>query len=261
MSEVLTEIGGMKLTVTMAASVFSVLIALLLMIWWIEDRKKTTGKPLHAGMLMNGIGFGFFPGIAVWTAFEVFSAGVDGRPVMEPLPLVSWLSEAGRFAPCRIELAAALVSFIGISLWMILRKKPLPDNGDLLLTCICLWALIRLITESLRDEPRDIFRYASCGAMDFCMMAWTLRRGRKRFAWIRIAADLFAAAVCTVMIILTMKGILSSGSEVADLAVISGCGLLIMILALLAGSDYRQMNPETENSVSNDTIRIPGPCA
>jgi len=261
MSEVLTDIGGLQLTVTLAASALSVLITLLLMILWIADRKKTTGKPLHAGMLMNGIGFGFFPGIAVWIAFEVFIAGVNGRLVMEPLPLISWLSEAGRFAPCRIELAAALAGFIGISLWTILRKRPLPDNGDLLLTCICLWALIRLVTESLRDEPRDIFRYASCGAMDFCLLVWTLRRGRQRFTLIRIAADLTAAAVCTVMIILTMKGILSPGSEIAELAVITGCGLLILILALLAGSDHRRLNPEGESGVSSDTIRIPGPAA
>ena len=261
MSEVLTDIGGFRLTVSFVAGAASFLTAVLFTIWWIADRRKRTGVTLHAGMLMNGIGFGFFPGIAVWVAFEVFSAGVDGRTVMEPLPLIRWLSEAGRFAPCRIELCAALLCFIGICIWLVIRRDALPDNGDLLLTSICFWALIRLITECFRADPRNIFRYASCGAMIFCLLAWTLRRGGQKFAGIRIAADLIAAAVCTGVIIVTMNGFLSLGSEIADLAAITGCGLLILILSLLAASDRRRMNPQTESTVSSDTVRIPGPVA
>lgn len=261
MSEVLTEISGFKLTVTFTATVLSVMTAILLMVWWISDRKKRTGNPLHAGMLMNGIGFAFFPAIAVWIAFEVFTASADGKMVIEPLPYITWLSEDGLFVPCRIELAAAVACFIGICIWTMLRKQALPDNGDLLLTAVCLWALIRLITESLRMEPRDIFRYASCGAMLFCLIAWTLRRGNKRFSAIRIAADLIAAVVCTGVIIATMKGILSLGSEIADLTVITGCGLLIVVLSLLAASDQRKMNPETAGIISDDTVRIPGTAA
>ena len=258
MSEVVTEIAGFQMTVTFAATVLSILTALLFMLWWISDRKKRTGKPLHAGMLMNGIGFGFFPGLAVWIAFEVFSVNIDGRAVTEPLPMVSWLSEGGKFVPCRIELTAALTCFVGLCLWLVFRKEALPDNGDLLLTCIIFWALIRLITECLRMQPRDIFRYASCGAMLLCMMTWTLRREKGKFSNIRIAADLIAAAVCTGIIIVTMKGILSLGSDIADLAVVKGCGSLILILALLAASDYRQMTPKTDNA-GGDTVRIPGP--
>ena len=259
MSEVLTVIGGFKLTVSFVAGAASFLTAVLFAVWWIGDRRKRTGKSLHAGMLMTGIGFGFFPGIAVWIAFEIFAAGADGRTVMEPLPLIRWLTEEGRFVPCRIELAAALLCFIGLCVWLVIRRQPLPDNGDLLLTCISFWALIRLISECLRMEPRNVFRYASCGALIFCLLAWTLRRGRQRFTGIRIAADLIAAAVCTGIIIVTMNGYLSLGSEIADLAAITGCGLLILILSLLAAGDRRRMSRGTESSVSSDTVRIPGP--
>ena len=261
MSEILTEIGGFQLTVSFTAGAASFLTAILFTVWWIIDRRKRTAKLLHAGMLINGIGFAFLPSLSILKAFEVFTDIGGGRVVMEPLPLIRWLSEAGRFEPCRIELAAVIACFTGICLWMIIRKQALPDNGDLLLISLGFWALIRLVTETLRTEPRDIYRYCSCGAMLFCLLVWTLRRGKQRFAGIRIAADLLTAAICTGMIVLTMNGILSAGSEIADLAVISGCGLLILILSLLAGGDMRKLNPEKADPdpVNGDTVRMPGP--
>lgn len=246
MSEVLTEIAGVKLPVTAAAAAVAVVVLILFMTWWVIDRKKRTGKPLHAGMLMNGIGFGVLPAMAVWKAFEEIGSTRTGIAVIRPLPYIRWLSEDGFFVPCRIELAAALVCFAGICIWLILRKEALPENGDLLMTGVCIWAVIRLVTEGFKVNYVVLYRYESCAAMLICLAVWTVRRGRIRYMPRRMIADWLTAAVCTAMIVITMNGILTAGSEIGDLLVITGSGLLMLTVILLAGSDLRKTTPEPD---------------
>ena len=243
MSEVLTEIAGVRLTVTGAAIALTILALLLFTICWLRDRKKRTAKPIHAGMLMNGIGFGLLPAMAVWKSFEELQSAGTGIAVVRPLPLIKWLSVGGYYVPCRIEIAAALVCFAAVCLWLILRKEALPDNGDLLLTGICLWALIRLVTEGLKQEGRIAFRYASCTAILFCLAVWTLRRSSVCAMQRRMIIEWLTAAACTAAIILVMNGIITAGSEIADLAVVVGCGLLMTVVILFVGSDLRRITP------------------
>ena len=61
---------------------------------------------------------------------------------------------------------------------------------------------------------------------------------------LRTAAELTAVAACLVLNILTTKGVLSAGSNIADFAVKMGSELLAMILTLIAGSDVRKMKPK-----------------
>ena len=58
---------------------------------------------------------------------------------------------------------------------------------------------------------------------------------------LRTAAEMTAVAACLVLNILTTKGILSAGSNIADFTVKMGSALLAMILTLIAGSDVRKM--------------------
>ena len=130
MSEVLFEVAGVDVTVTGVYAAFSVVILFLFMGLWLIGRKKRTGKEIFAGQVMNGIGFGLLPALAVLKAFQEAGTGT-GSKVLEPLPCIRWLSVNGYYMPGRIETCAAAVMFLLVCLWLILRKNELPDNGDL----------------------------------------------------------------------------------------------------------------------------------
>ena len=103
MSENLFEVFGVTVTVTGVHVFATVVTALLFMTLWLVDRKKRTGKPIFAGQVMNGIGFGLLPGLAVWKALRDIGVG-PGAEIPEPLPLVDWLSKDGFFRPEHIAL-------------------------------------------------------------------------------------------------------------------------------------------------------------
>ncbi len=240
MSEKLFEIFGITFTVTYVYGILSLFILILFMIWWLLNRKKRTGKPVFAGQVMNGIGFGLLPALALLKTFQDISYG-KGAAVIEPLPQVRWLCQEGCYRPMRIEAAAALFLFFLLCLWLILRKEEFPDNGDLLMIGVCLWSVIRLGTEDFRREPHILFHCASSATLILCLVIWTVRRIRICRMPLRTIADLTAVTACITLNILTTVGILSAGSEIADFAVKMGSALLAMILTLIAGGDVRKM--------------------
>ena len=111
MSERLFEVFGITFTVTAVYGIMSVIVLLLFMTWWLMNRKKRTGKPIFAGQVMNGIGFGLLPALAFLKTFQDISYG-KGAAVIEPLPQVRWLCQEGFYRPMRIEAAAALFLFL-----------------------------------------------------------------------------------------------------------------------------------------------------
>ncbi len=239
MSETLFEAAGVKVTVTGIYSVSAALVMILFMSLWIYGRKKKTGVPVFAGQVMNGIGFGILPALAVLKAFQ--ATGTEtGAKVCEPLPMIRWLTREGCFLPGRIEMAAALLGFFLLCLWLIIRKKELPDNGDLLMIAVCIWAAIRMVTENFRSDPQDLFRYASAGTMLACMVLWIIRRARGGRMSGRMPADLLAAGICIAIHLVTAKGILSAGSEIGDLAVKTGSAMLLLLITLIVGGDVRK---------------------
>ena len=239
MSEKLFDISGITVTVTGVYAVISALVLILFMSLWLFGRKKKTGLPIFAGQVMNGIGFGLLPSLAVLKAFQSVSMNA-GIKVCEPLPLLRWVTRDGYFLPGRIETAAALTAFLILALWLIVRKTELPDNGDLLMISVCVWAAIRMVTENIRSEPQDLFRYASSATMLACMALWTIRRAKSTRVPGRMIADLLAAAICIAIHMVTAKGILSAGSEIGDLAVKAGSSLLLLMLTLIVGGDVRK---------------------
>ena len=244
MSETLFEVAGLSVTVTGVYASFSVLVLILFMSLWLYGRKKKTGVPLFAGQVMNGIGFGLLPALAVLKAFQVMSGGA-GAKVFEPLPTLQWMTENGCFLPCRIEMSATILAFLLLCLWLIVRKGDMPDNGDLLMISVCIWAAIRLITENLRSEPRDMFRYASACTMMACMIIWEVRRARSFRVPGRTIAEMMAAGICIGIHLVTVKGLLTAGSDIGDFAVKTGSALLLLLLTLMVGGDVRKsMRPE-----------------
>lgn len=243
MGEVLFEAAGIQVTVTTVYSVVSVLILLLFMSLWLVGRKKRIGKEIFAGQVMNGIGFGLLPALAVLKAFQEAGTGA-GSTVPEPLPCVNWLSMNGRYMPGRIETAAATAFFLIICLWLILRKSELPDNGDLIMISVCIWAAIRLVTEDFRLEPMNLFRYTSCGTILLCAVIWSARKARYVRTTARTAVELAAISICIAVNLLTATHVLTAGSEVADFAVKSGSTALLLMLTLIIGGDLRKIIQE-----------------
>lgn len=239
MSEELFTVGGVRVTVTGIYGTASALVLILFTVWWLLNRKKRTGLPIFAGQVMNGVGFGLLPALAVLKAFQDVVFG-QGAEVLEPLPHAAWLSVEGHYMPARIEMAAALACFLVLCLWLILRKDEFPDNGDLILIAVCLWAAIRLVTEDFRAEPNALFRYTSCGTILFALILWTERRARAFRAPLRTAADLLSVCACIAINLVTAEKILTVGSAIGDFAVRTGSALLALVLTLLSGSDLRR---------------------
>lgn len=240
MSEVLFEAVGVKVTATFVYAAVSVVILFLFMSLWLVGRKKRTGSKVFAGRVMNGVGFGLLPALAVLKAFQESGTGA-GAKVIEQLPCISWLSENGSFMPGRIEMSAAAAMFILLCLWLILRKNELPDNGDLIMISVCIWAAIRLVTEDFRTNPTDLFRFTSCGTILLCAVLWSVRRTRHIRMTARTIVDLSAVCICIAINLITALHIMTAGSEIADYAVKTGSAALMLILTLMIGGDMRRI--------------------
>ena len=234
------EAAGITVTITAVYGVASVLILNLFMCLWLIGRKKRTHQPIFAGQVMNGIGFGLLPALAVLKGFQEMSTG-KGAKVFDPLPRIQWLTEEGFFRPGRIEAVVSLLCFAVLCLWLIIRRKEMPDNGDLFMISLCLWAAIRLVTEDYRTEPQNLFRFTSCGTILGCLIITVFRRSRIRPDPGRTVLDLLAAGICTAMNLITATKVLSVGSQIGDYAVKTGSALLLLLITLIVGGDLRKM--------------------
>ena len=258
MSESLFEAAGVNVTITGVYGILSVIILLLFMSLWLAGRKKRTGREIFAGQVMNGIRFGLLPALAVLKAFQ--AAAMNGARVTEPLPCIRWLSVGECYMPGRIETAAAAFFFILLCLWLIVRKDEMPDNGDLIMISVCIWAAIRLVTEDFRQEPQNLFRFTSCGTILFCAAVWAVRRTRVLRIPGRTIADLAAVCICIAVNLITAMHVLSAGSEIADFAVRTGSAALMLALTLMIGGDLRRIIRKRQAEqvpTMNDTLVMP----
>ena len=240
MGEVLFEAGGVNVTVTGIYAVVSVVVLFLFMGLWLIGRKKRTGEAIFAGQVMNGIGFGMLPALAVLKAFQEAGTG-KGSKVLEPLPCIRWLSVDGFYMPGRIETCVAAAMFVVLCIWLILRRSELPDNGDLIIISVCIWAAIRLVTEDFRTQPMDLFRFTSCGTILACAILWSVRRARYSRMRARTIIDLTAVCICIGINLITSLHIVTAGSGIADYAVKTGSAALMLLLTLMIGGDLRRI--------------------
>ena len=231
-----------------AGHIAAVLVFFLFVLIWVrEARKISKGKP-GVGTMFNAAGFGFLPGMAVWKIFEPYyglEVMSSGKELFEPLGPVPHLTWGERFAPERIELVALLVAFAVVVIWLIMRRDPLPGNGDLFLTVICIWSAIRTCTETLRNQPLrigevSVFIVTSIITEIVVMAIWTVRRGRKQKNAVMTAFEWMAILACSAINILQDIGILSMGREIGNLVVTLGCSILTVAMILSAGKDSRE---------------------
>ena len=149
------------------------------------------------------------------------------------------------FQPSRIEFILAVLCFAAIVCWLVIRKKEIPGNGDLLLIVLCVWGMIRAFTDGLREIP-----FMQAGAVnltqivfllisDIPMAVWTYRIEKKQKSTVFAVLEWIAVAGCQTALVLNTCGVISSGSGIGNLAVNAGCTILPILLMLLAGKDSR----------------------
>ena len=236
-------------TMVQAGLAAAILIFILFALLWIREVRKISKEKLTTGTKFNAAGFGLLPGLAAWKIFEPYFGlrMTPGRKLFDPLSPIPHLTRGDYFAPDRIELLTILLAFAAVVIWLVIRRRPLPGNGDLFLNVICMCSAIRIITETLREHPVrlgedgvSVFMLGAVAAEIVAMAIWTARRGQKQkniamtlFEWLAILA-------CYVISILQDIGVLTMGSHIADLVVTGGCSVMSAALIMSAGKDSRE---------------------
>ena len=228
----------MKLTVTTVGILAALAVFLLFAFFRLLEARKRTAVGTPAGKTLNAAGFGFFPGLAVWKLFEQATPLAKGMNCFEPLGGMAFITEKG-------SIFVFFFKFIKL-IWLIARKEDLPDNGDLFLSALCLWGLIRGFTESFRGET--LLRAGSVNLTQILMFlladaafaVWTVRLDATQKNTASSVLEWIAVLSCEAVTVLMTAGVLSAGSQIGDAAVAAGCLLLCMLLMLPAGMDSRK---------------------
>lgn len=214
---------------------------------WIWDHRRRNGERLSAGLIIQAAGFGFLPAAAVWSVFKAYDGLLSrGTALIPSLPAVPWLTQAGYYVPCRIDLAAALTVFIVLCIWLIGKKKDLAPPADLLLISVTAWAGVRMVTESFYEASlipvsgHPVLRYAACLVALLCLAVWTVRREKRQKNALQSVIDWAGALLCAAAVVITSEKVLSTGSEIGDFALISGAALLLTVITLITGADSRK---------------------
>lgn len=235
----------MPVSVTGIGAAVSLLTFLLFAVFRTIGIRKRTGTELCMGEILNSAGFGLLPGIGVWKIFEQNTLLSSGTEAFDPFLGLSAILHNGRFAVSRLEMILASLSFAGIVFWLIVRRKDLTGNGDLMLTVICIWGLIRAFTEGfrevtiLRTDYLNLTQIMLLAAADIPMAVWTLRLEAQEKSTAFAVLEWIAVLSCETVLVLNTSGVLSAGSRAGDLAVNACCTVLCMLLILSAGKDSR----------------------
>ena len=245
--EPLLSFIGLRFSVTGVGASIAFLTVALFTVFWnaaIQPRKPGTHIPLP--VWINSIGFGLLPGAAVLKAFDHTTTVGKGISLFDPLPALPFVTDNGCFLPSRIEFILALLCFGVIICWLASRRKDIPGNGDLMLTVLCVWGMIRAGTEALRSSPLILAGTVNLIQIVFLIIAdlplciWTIRMGRKQKGAAFAALEWIAVISCETVMVLNTCGVLTSGSGIGDLAVNTGCVILSTLLILMAGKDSRE---------------------
>ncbi len=237
----LLSFGGFRLSVSGAGAGLALLVLLTFANGWIGERGRR-GEQRFPQTIVQGLGFGLLPALSVWKAFEQMTARGAGAVVEDRMPAIPWLTEAGLYQPCRVEMVLLLLAFAGEILWLVLRKEEVPENGDLLPLSMSLWATVRLITERFRAGEACGIRpmeYVSAGVLVLCLALWVTRAFRQHkntgYAWACVPVMVASLAA----VALQGLGILSV-NPAADLAIRCACALLALKAVVCMGRVTRQ---------------------
>ena len=232
-NDLIAAFGGFRITGAGIGAALSLLTVLGFADGWIGSRNRRLPAAGGAGRILNGLGFGFLPGAAVWKIFEQRTSLGQGTALPEGWQDAWIFSAGGRWLPGRTEIMLALLLFGLLILWLALRKQELPENGDLAGVSLAMWGSVRLITESFRavqipllGEAR-ITGWIAAGVLAAVLAGWTVRtfRQKRNTGYALACIPVFLASIAGIVVI--QNEILRTGIAAADLA-------MQICLALLA---------------------------
>lgn len=240
--ETLFSAAGLRVTAVGAGGALALLVILLFAALRVRDCRKR-GKPAGAGEWMNGIGFGVLPGAAVWKIFEQATTLSHGKSLFEPLPALPYVTEGGCFQPSRIDMILAGAGFAVLLGCMIVRRKDYPGNGELLLRVLSVWTVVCALTENFRAEP--LFRAGNVNLTqiifllmaDICLAVRAARKIRAGKSTAFAVPEYTVALCCEIGMVLVTAGVLDVGSGIGNFAVIAGCAVLCIVIAVTAGRE------------------------
>lgn len=166
------------------------------------------------GTLLDAVGFGFLPGMAVERLFE------KGTELGMGQTLDGWMADHPFFAVddgygyivnavFHYEALVAAVLFAALLVWMLLKRGNPGRNGDLLLAAISLFGACQALLESLRNDGHMLIGFVRVNQIVAIVLpvaalaVWTARahKGFKGIDWQLLCCWILAAggiAVATI---------------------------------------------------------------
>ena len=240
-NDLLGTVGGIRLSVSGIGAGLSLLTMLAFADGWIGARNRRLPEARGIGRVMNGLGFGLLPGVAVWKVFEQHTALGRGNPLPEGLNLSGFLTREDAWLPSLLELMLALLLFVAVVIWLMLRKADLPENGDLFGVSAVCWGAVRTVTEgfraaqlSLLGETR-VVGWLAAGVVLAGLVVWCARNLRQKRNTGYILACIPVFLVSITGIVLIQNGVIRSGIPAVNLAAQCCFALLAMKAALCLG--------------------------
>ncbi len=162
-------------------------------------------RKLPRGVLLDAVGLGMLPGIAVERLGEAGTGMGLGRAIYTPwlakLPFFAATDETGEIvhAVYRYEALAAALIFAGVMIYLIFRGKEALRGGDVLLMVLTLLGCVQVLLESLRNDGHMVVHFVRINqvlamALPVIALAIWSRRGKKPLvSWLVVVAAIALA--------------------------------------------------------------------
>ena len=208
---------------------------------WIGARLRHSTDDNAGRQLLNGIGFGLLPGIALWKSFTQAAGLEAGTEIPPGILQIPWLTEGGMYLPARIEMILALLLFATMVVWLMFRRQESVASGILAGISVTLWSSARLITDGFHSAGR-IFPalsgwtgWLAAGALLLVLLCRTVRAIRKNKTG-RIWFCVPVMIVSVALIVLIRNHILPLENPPAELTLTVCAAVLAMKAVLHAGN-------------------------
>lgn len=220
-------IGSFEVTVFMTGTALSVLIGLAVAL--IARGRKVCG-------MAGGIGIALFPMIALIRVFEQGTPGSVGAAARSEWVRNSWFGAAdGTVAINRIEAVSALLLFLILIVWLLIRRRNVRPDADLLLVSLALLGAERTALGPFHEAGFLVCgtaRYEVLGGlalMLICLLIWLIRL--KGHPLLKVMSLIVFACGAGVWMLKQFTR-LSTGTELYD-TIILYAGLLLALKASL----------------------------
>ena len=239
--DLILPLGAFRLSATGIGAGLSLLVMLAFADAWVGIRNRKDPAGAGPGRTLNGLGAGFPAAVLIWKIFEQRTALGRGTAPADGMEIPGWLAADGRWATGRIEIMLAVLVILSVTLWLVLRRQDLPENGDLAWVGLSCWCAGRMVTEHLRAEQIAllgsvrIVGWLAMGCMAVILACWTARivHQKRNTGYAYACVPVFAASAAGLALI--GNQVIRIGIPAADLGMQVCLALLALKAVLCAG--------------------------